>query len=92
MLRTTWPISTNPSENAIRPFLIGRRNFRFCDTVAGTNANASLYSLVKNLQGQRHRSVPVFQYLVALFKALPHARIADDYEPLLPWRLRSSDV
>ena len=43
----TWPISNNPCENAIRPFVIGRRNFLFCDTVAGANASASLYSLVE---------------------------------------------
>jgi len=31
--------------------------------------------------------VDTYPYLVALFKALPHAGIADDYEALLPWRL-----
>jgi transposase len=29
-------------------------------------------------------------YLVALFKALPLARTADDYEVLLPWRVAAS--
>ncbi|CAJ0808549.1 IS66 family transposase ISAeh1 [Ralstonia psammae] len=42
-----WPISNNPCENAIRPFVAGRRNWLFCDTVAGANASANLYSLVK---------------------------------------------
>jgi hypothetical protein len=27
-----------------------------------------------------------------LFKALPHAQTADDYEALLPWTLKSSDA
>ncbi|MFJ7311510.1 transposase [Pseudomonas sp. NPDC098747] len=39
----SWPISNNACENAIRPFVIGRLNFLFCDTVAGANASANLY-------------------------------------------------
>ncbi|MHA6868719.1 IS66 family transposase, partial [Ralstonia pseudosolanacearum] len=42
-----WPISNNPCENAIRPFVVGRRNWLFCDTVAGANASANLYSLLE---------------------------------------------
>jgi len=57
--------------------------------VAGVNASANLYSLVETCKAS---DVDPYQYLVALFKALPHARIADDYEALLPWRLKSSDV
>ena len=29
----------------------------------------------------------VYRYLVDLFKALPYAKTADDYEALLPWKL-----
>jgi transposase len=32
-------------------------------------------------------SIDPYQYLIALFKGLPHAHTADDYEALLPWRL-----
>ena len=39
------PIDNNLTENAIRPFVIGRKNFLFCDTVAGAHASANLYSL-----------------------------------------------
>ncbi|GAB5098124.1 hypothetical protein YK56LOC_38400 [Caballeronia sp. HLA56] len=30
-------------------------------------------------------SIEPYQYLIALFKGLPHAHTADDYEALLPW-------
>jgi hypothetical protein len=30
-----WPIDNNLAENAIRPFVVGRRNWLFADTVAG---------------------------------------------------------
>ena len=35
-----YGIDTNPIENAIRPFVVGRRNWLFPDTVAGANASA----------------------------------------------------
>jgi transposase len=40
-------IDNNLTENAIRPFVIGRKNWLFCDTVAGANASANLYSLIQ---------------------------------------------
>ncbi len=42
-----FPIDNNPCENAIRPFVIGRRNWLFADTVAGATASANLYSLIE---------------------------------------------
>jgi len=35
-------------------------------------------------------NVEPYGYLVALFKALPLANTADDYETLLPWRVAAS--
>ena len=79
-----WPISNNPCENAIRPFVVGRRNWLFSDTVGGATASANLYSLIETAKAN---GVDTYPYLVALFKALPNAETADDYEALLPWRL-----
>lgn len=80
-----WPISNNPCENAIRPFVVGRRNWLFCDTLAGANASANLYSLVETAKAN---GVDAYQYLVALFKAPPNVQAVDDYEALLPWNLK----
>jgi transposase len=82
-----WPISNNLCENAIRPFVIGRRNWLFSDTVAGAHASANLYSLIETCKAN---NVDPYHYLAALFAALPLAVTADDYEALLPWNLRSS--
>jgi hypothetical protein len=79
-----WPISNNPCENAIRPFVVGRKNWLFCDTVGGVHASANLYSLIETCKAN---GVDVYRYLIALFKALPLARTAEDVEALLPWRL-----
>ncbi len=81
------PISSNPCENASRPFTVGRKNWFFYDTVAGVNAAANLYSLIETCKAN---SVEPYGYLVSLFKALPLANIADDYEALMPWRLATS--
>ena len=78
----SWPIDNNPCENAIRPFVIGRKGWLFADTPAGAQASANLYSL---LQTCRANAVNTYDYLRALFKALPTAKTADDYEALLPW-------
>ncbi|SPA21773.1 hypothetical protein CBM2631_P40037 [Cupriavidus taiwanensis] len=76
-------------ENSIRPFTVGRRNWLFCDTVAGANASANLYSIIETCKAN---GVDTYRYLVALFKALPLAKTADDYEALLPWNLKTSAV
>jgi transposase len=79
-----YPIDNNACENSIRPFVVGRKNWLFSDTVAGANASANLYSL---LQTCAVNGVDGYQYLRALLVALPKAQSADDYEALLPWSI-----
>jgi transposase len=79
-----WPVDNNLCENAIRPFVVGRRNWLFSDTVGGANASANLYSLIETCKANR---VDPYSYLVALFRSLPIAQTVDDFEALLPWRL-----
>ncbi len=48
----------NLAENAIRPFVLGRKNWLFAWTVQGAEASVSLYSLIdQNCQGQQLRTV-----------------------------------
>jgi transposase len=79
-----YPIDNNACENSIRPFVIGRKNWLFSDTVAGANASANLYSL---MQTCAVNGVDGYKYLRALLVALPKAQTADDYEALLPWTI-----
>jgi transposase len=79
-----YPIDNNGCENSIRPFVIGRRNWLFADTVAGANASANLYSLLETC---KVNGVDGYQYLRSLLVALPRARTVEDYEALLPWCL-----
>lgn len=84
MQNGTWPLDSNPVANAIRPFVVGRKEWLFADTVGGANASANLYSLVETANAN---GIGPYRYLVALFKRLPLAQTADDYEALLPWNI-----
>lgn len=84
VLDAKHPIDNNACENSIRPFVIGRRNWLFADTVAGANASANLYSL---LQTCKANGIDGYRYLRALLVELPKARTADDFEALLPWSI-----
>ena len=78
----------NACENAIRPFVVGRRNWLFADTVAGANASANLYSL---LQTCLANGIDGYRYLRTLLVELPKASTVEDFEALLPWRLALTD-
>ncbi|NUZ08671.1 IS66 family transposase [Piscinibacter koreensis] len=80
----SYPIDNNDCENAIRPFVVGRRNWLFADTQAGANASANLYSL---LQTCLVNGIDGYRYLKALLVQLPNAKTAEDFEALLPWRI-----
>lgn len=80
----SWPISNNLCENAIRPWVVGRKGWLFADTVAGAHASANLYSLIETC---RANGVEPYRYLAWLFKKLPLAATADEYTALLPWNM-----
>lgn len=79
-----FPLDNNACENAIRPFVVGRRNWLFADTVGGAKASANLYSLIETAKAN---GIEPYRYLCALFTALPKASRLEDYEALLPWRI-----
>ena len=43
----SWPIDNNAAENAIRPFVVGRKAWLFSNSQRGAQASADLYSLVE---------------------------------------------
>jgi transposase len=71
-------------ENSIRPFVVGRKGWLFADTVGGANASVNLYSLIETAKAN---GIEPYRYLVALFKKLPFAQTADDYQALLAWNV-----
>ncbi|MCP4981703.1 MAG: IS66 family transposase [Gammaproteobacteria bacterium] len=72
-------MDNNLTENAIRLFVIGRKNFLFCDSVAGAGAN--LYSLIETAKAN---GIEPYAYLKSVFTELPNATTVEDVEALLP--------
>ena len=59
-------ISNNRAENAIRPFVVGRKNWLFSDSPKGAEASAMLYSLAVST---KMNGLNVEDYLVRLFRS-----------------------
>lgn len=75
--------SNNLSENAIRPFTVGRKNWLFCDTPNGAQASAVVYTMAEMVKAN---GVNVYHYLTYLLEKLPDDRMSDDdLEFLVPW-------
>lgn len=81
------PLDNNRCENAIRPFVIGRKGWLFNDTVKGALASANLYSLVET---SKANGVEPHAYLTHLFTKLPYAKTVEDFEALLPWNVKAA--
>lgn len=75
------PLDTNLVENAIRPFVVGRKNWLFADTTRGAHASANLYSVIETAKAN---GLEPFAYLRLVFTALPRAETLADFEALLP--------
>ena len=80
------PLDNNRCENAIRPFVVGRKGWLFSDTVKGAIASANLYSIVETAKAN---GVEPHAYLSLLFTRLPHAKTVEDFEALLPWSAKA---
>jgi transposase len=78
-------MDNNLAENAIRPFVVGRKNWLFSDSVHGVKASANLYSLVETAKAN---GLEPYQYLRRVFTVLPQAETVEDIESLLPWAVK----
>ncbi|MBN6187788.1 IS66 family transposase [Aneurinibacillus sp. BA2021] len=78
-------MDNNPAENAIRPNVIGRKNWLFSVSEAGAKANAICLSLAETAKAN---GVDFYRYLVKLLTDLPNLDIHQYPERLnhyLPW-------
>jgi transposase len=84
--RGDLPIDNNRCENAIRPFVLGRKAWLFSDTPAGANASAVIYSLVQTVKAN---GLEPYAWLRRVMRDLPAAKTVEDVEALLPWNLHA---
>jgi len=76
--------SNNIAERAVRPFVIGRKNWLFAGSPAGARSSAILYSLVET--AKLNGLVP-FEYLYYIFRKIPYCQTTEDYAALLSYNL-----
>jgi transposase len=85
-------ISNNQVENAIRPFVVGRKGWLFADTPQGAQASAILYSVMETAKAN---GLNLELYILHLLTVLP-ARFATGViaplHHLIPWSLAMRDL
>jgi transposase len=79
-----YEIDNNRCERAIKPFVCGRKNWLFCNSVEGAHASANLFSLIESA---KLCGLDPVKYLTHVFKELPNCKTVADYEALLPFAI-----
>jgi transposase len=80
-------IDNNRAERSIKPFVIGRKNWLFCNTPKGAKASAVIYSIIETA---KENGLNPHSYLNHLFEKLPNLDSRDDatLDQLLPWNVK----
>jgi len=74
-------LSNNRAERSIKPFVIGRKNWLFCNTPGGAKSSAAIYSLI---QTAMENGLNPQAYLEYVFKLIQQ-RNDSDVGKMLPW-------
>ena len=76
-------LSNNLSENAIRPFTVGRKNWLFSASPKGAASSAIVYTMVEMAKAN---DLNTYKYLTYLLSQRPDAKMSDEQlEQLAPW-------
>ena len=80
----TLEIDNNSAERAIKPFVIGRKNWLFSNTVKGANSSAIIYSIIETAKAN---GLKVEKYLVYLMTFMDNKDIQDKncLADAMPW-------
>ena len=76
-------LSNNLSENGIRPFAVGRKNWLFADTPEGAESSSICYTMVEMAKAH---GLKVYPYLEYVLRQRPLEGLDDDFfEKISPW-------
>lgn len=75
-------IDNNRAERAVKPFVIGRKNWLFSNTASGAKASAILYSIIETAKANALNPV---KYVEHLLTEIPKRNADDALEDLMPW-------
>ena len=85
LLDSRIELTNNLAERAIKPFVVGRKNWLFSDTDKGADASARCYSIIESAKAN---NLNVFGYLTHLLTELPKLGMeptTEQLDELLPW-------
>lgn len=71
-------MTKNSAERAVKPFVIGRKNWLFCNTPGGATASARIYSIIETAKAN---NLKIYDYFVWIFENIHTLKT----EELLPW-------
>ena len=76
-------LSNNLSENAIRPFTVGRKNWLFSSSPKGAAASAMVYTMMEMAKAN---GLNTYNYLTYLVSQRPNDQMSEEQlEQLAPW-------
>lgn len=75
----------NGAENAIRPFVLGRKNWLFSGSPEGAESSCFMFSLI---QTAVQNGLNPYGYLVHVFTQAPQIAADGDWKELLPWNIK----
>lgn len=84
-------LTNNRAERAVKPFVIGRKNFLFADTSRGADASARCYSMI---QSAKMNNLDVYGYLLHLLTVLPkfgEHPSTEQISSVMPWSVNLPD-
>lgn len=74
-------LSNNRAERSVKPFVIGRKNWLFCNSVSGAKTSAIAFSIIETA---KENGLKPFEYLQFLLETLPNIKTSS-IDDLLPW-------
>lgn len=75
--------SNNASERSVKPFVIGRKNWLFCDTPDGAVASEMVYTVIETAKAN---GVNIYHYLCYLLEQCPSNQSSEEeLESIAPW-------
>lgn len=78
-------LTNNIAERTVKPFVMSRKNFLFCDTAKDADASALCFSMIETA---KRNGLDPFGYLLFLLQELPklgETSTEEQLERLFPW-------
>jgi len=82
-------IDNNDCERAIKPFVIGRKNWLFSKSQKGAEASSIIYSIIETCKAN---NVNTYDYLRYLFENIHKAKNKEELRAILPYNIDASDL